>query len=263
MRFFGYARVSTSQKSLDIQIKTLKVEGVKEKRIFTDKATGSHVNRDGLRLLMVKVEEADVVLVTKLDRLGRDTADMINLIKEFDSLGVAVKFLDDGISTEGEMGKMVITILSAVAQAERQRILERTNEGRVEAKAKGVKFGRKRTIDRKKVRAMKAQGLGATEIANQLGIGRSTIYKLLKEASKTRNVLCHGSWRPPNSNKASIPFFINRKMERFETPIDIEYLDQVQTHSTELICAVVDTVTRMGWQFPGTDGPGKVIWNID
>ncbi len=183
MRFFGYARVSTSQQSLDIQIKTLKLQGVKENRIFTDKATGSHVNRDGLRLLMVKVEEADVVLVTKLDRLGRDTADMINLIKEFDSLGVAVKFLDDGISTEGEMGKMVITILSAVAQAERQRILERTNEGRVEAKAKGVKFGRKRTIDRKKVRAMKAQGLGATEIANQLGIGRSTIYKLLKEAS--------------------------------------------------------------------------------
>ena len=183
MRFFGYARVSTSQQSLDIQIKTLKLQGVKENRIFTDKATGSHVNRDGLRLLMVKVEEADVVLVTKLDRLGRDTADMINLIKEFDNLGVAVKFLDDGISTEGEMGKMVITILSAVAQAERQRILERTNEGRVEAKAKGVKFGRKRTIDRKKVRAMKAQGLGATEIANQLGIGRSTIYKLLKEAS--------------------------------------------------------------------------------
>ena len=183
MRLFGYARVSTSQQSLEIQIKSLKAEGVKANRIFTDKATGSHVNRDGLRLLMVKVEEGDVVLVTKLDRLGRDSADMINLIKEFDSLGVAVRFLDDGISTEGEMGKMVVTILSAVAQAERQRILERTNEGRIEAKSKGVKFGRKRTVDRERIYAMKAQGIGATEIANQLGIGRSTIYKLLKEAT--------------------------------------------------------------------------------
>ena len=130
-------------------------------------------------LLKVKVEKDDVVIVTKLDRLGRDTADMINLIKEFDSLGVAVRFLDDGISTEGTMGKMVVTILSAVAEAERARILERTNEGRIEAKAKGVKFGRKRSIDRQKVSAMKAGGMGATAIARQLQIGRSTVYKIL------------------------------------------------------------------------------------
>ncbi len=81
------------------------------------------------------------------------------------------------------MGKMVVTILSAVAQAERQRILERTNEGRIEAKAKGVKFGRKRTVNREKVRAMKEQEIGVTEIAKQLGIGRSTVYKLLKETT--------------------------------------------------------------------------------
>ena len=95
-----------------------------------------------MRLLRVKVEEGDVVLVKKLDRLGRDTADMIALIKEFDGLGVSIRFLDDGISTEGTAGRMVVTILSAVAQAERQRILERTNEGRAEAKARGARFGR-------------------------------------------------------------------------------------------------------------------------
>ena len=66
-------------------------------------------------------------------------------------MGVAIRFLDDGISTENTMGKMVVTILSAVAEAERQRILEGTNEGRIEAKAIGVKFGRKRQIDREKV----------------------------------------------------------------------------------------------------------------
>ncbi len=183
MRLFGYARVSTSQQSLDTQVNALKEEGVKANRLFTDKISGSHVNRAGLNLLRVKVEEGDVILVKKLDRLGRDTADMILLIKEFDNMGVAIRFLDDGISTEGTMGQMVVTILSAVAQAERQRILERTNEGRIEAKAKGVKFGRKQTVNRKKILSMRNEGTGATEIAKQLGIGRSTVYKILKEES--------------------------------------------------------------------------------
>ena len=154
---------------------------MEERRIFSDKITGSQLEREGLDMLRVKVEKGDVILVKKLDRLGRDTADMISLIKEFDNLGVAIRFLDDGISTEGTMGKMVVTILSAVAEAERARILERTNEGRIQAKAKGVKFGRKRRIDRAKVSAMKAEGMGATAIAKQLNIGRSTVYKILRK----------------------------------------------------------------------------------
>lgn len=182
MRLFGYARVSTSQQSLDSQVNALKEAGAQSHRIFTDKATGSDCEREGLQMLRLKVEDGDVVLVKKLDRLGRDTADMIQLIKEFDALGVSIRFLDDGISTEGVMGKMVVTILAAVAQAERQRILERTNEGRAEAKMKGIKFGRKRRIDREKVISLYKSGMGATEIARQAGIGRSTVYKLLQEA---------------------------------------------------------------------------------
>ena len=180
MRLFGYARVSTSQQSLDLQIQKLKSAGVKTSRIFTDKATGSHVNREGLHLLQVKVESGDIVLVTKLDRLGRDTADMIQLIKKFDETGVALRFIDDGISTEGTMGKMVVTILSAVAQAERHRILERTNEGRIEAKAKGIRFGRKPSVDRNRLLELRKAGMGGTKIAEELGIARSTVYKILK-----------------------------------------------------------------------------------
>lgn len=178
MRLFGYTRVSTHQQSLDIQIEKLKNAGVNSSRIFSDKATGSNTDREGLNLLKVKVEKGDIILVTKLDRLGRDTADMINLIKEFDSLGVAIRFIDDGISTEGTMGKMIVIILSAVAQAERQRILERTNEGRDAAKNNGVKFGRKPFVDKDKVIELRKLGLGASEIAKQLKIGRSTVYKL-------------------------------------------------------------------------------------
>lgn len=132
-------------------------------------------------LLRMKVEEGDIILVKKLDRLGRDTADMIQLIKEFDTQGVAIRFIDDGISTDGEMGKMVVTILSAVAQAERGRILERTNEGRQEARIKGIRFGRKRFIDRNSVLVLHQQGTGATDISRKLGIARSTVYKILED----------------------------------------------------------------------------------
>lgn len=83
----------------------------------------------------------------------------------------------------------------------------------------------------------------------------------LKEASKIRNVLCHASWRFPNQEGASIPFFVNRNQEYVETPIDNQFLLQVQNNVSKLICTVVNTVTHMGWQFPGSEGPGKTIWN--
>lgn len=188
MRLFGYARVSTSKQSLDLQVQALKNEGVKNNRIFTDKNSGSKINREGIDLLRVKVEEGDIILVKKLDRLGRDTADMIDLVKEFDKMGVVVRFLDDGISTEGTMGKMVVTILSAVAQAERHRILERTNEGRIEAKAKGMKFGRKRSINRSQLKELIEKGIGASKISKEMKIGRSTVYKLMKEIELVQHI---------------------------------------------------------------------------
>ncbi|CCN45229.1 R46 site-specific recombinase [Vibrio nigripulchritudo MADA3029] len=181
MRLFGYANASTNQQSLDTQLKALKSAGVEPSRIFSDKTFGGSNKRKGLKLLQMKVEKGDVILVKKLDRLGRDTADMVSLIKKFDDVGVAIKFLDDGISTEGEIGKMVVTILSAVAQAERQRILERTNKGRVEARLNGVKLGRKRSIDRKQVHDLYKDGMGVTQISRQLNIARSTIYKILND----------------------------------------------------------------------------------
>ncbi|EBU8924853.1 recombinase family protein [Salmonella enterica subsp. enterica serovar Brandenburg] len=177
MRLFDYARVSTSQQSPDIQVKALKNAGVTFKRIFTDKASGSSTDREGLDLLRMKAKEGDVILVKKLDRLGHDTAEMIQLIKTFDAQGVAVRFIDDGIYTDGEMEKMIVTILSAVAQAERRRILEHTNEGQL----KGIKFGRKHTVDRNVVLTFYQKGNGATKITRQLSIAHSTVYKILED----------------------------------------------------------------------------------
>ncbi len=81
----------------------------------------------------------------------------------------------------------------------------------------------------------------------------------IKNATVIRNVLCHGLWRSPDKDGASIPLFVSKKKEVFETPINTAYLEQVQKHVAELACAVINTVTHMGWQFPGGAGPGKPI----
>jgi hypothetical protein len=82
----------------------------------------------------------------------------------------------------------------------------------------------------------------------------------LREAAKIRNVLCHGSWSVPDSRGASVPFYVTKKNEIFETAVDIQFLVQLQQHTVDLIYDVIGTVTHMGWQFPGSNGPGKVIW---
>lgn len=82
----------------------------------------------------------------------------------------------------------------------------------------------------------------------------------IKAAAVYRNVLCHGSWRTPDANGGSVPLLVNRKNEIFETSIDVAFLRQIQAHVAELSCSVVDTVTHMGWQFPGGAGLGKRIW---
>ena len=81
----------------------------------------------------------------------------------------------------------------------------------------------------------------------------------LQEASRIRNVLCHGSWQAPDTEGASIPLFVDRKRNVFDAAVDCPFLDQVQRHVAELSCAVLNSVTRMGWQFPGSSGPGRPI----
>lgn len=83
----------------------------------------------------------------------------------------------------------------------------------------------------------------------------------LRSASALRNVICHASWPPPDSRDATVPFFVNKRREVFQTPIDIAFLQQLQKSAADLACAVINTVTHMGWQFPGSDGPGESIWN--
>lgn len=82
----------------------------------------------------------------------------------------------------------------------------------------------------------------------------------LRRTAQMRNILCHGSWRLPNTSGASIPFFMNRQKEIIDSEMDRQFIDKVQRHTANLACAVINTVTQMGWQFPGSAGPGKTIW---
>jgi hypothetical protein len=82
----------------------------------------------------------------------------------------------------------------------------------------------------------------------------------LHKASVIRNVLCHGSWRVPDGNGASLPFFVNRQKMVFDSTLNSQYIDQVQRNAVDLACSVINTVTHMGWKFPGSAGPGKAIW---
>ncbi|NCP10903.1 MAG: hypothetical protein GW859_02920 [Sphingomonadales bacterium] len=82
----------------------------------------------------------------------------------------------------------------------------------------------------------------------------------LRAAAVVRNVICHGSWGMPDDSGRSLPLFVNKRIEKFKTPIDTAYLEQLQRHTAELACAVINTVTHMGWQFPGSSGPGDPIF---
>lgn len=182
MAKLGYARVSTHQQSLSIQLQRLQDEGVRKDRIFTDKASGkSTEDRKGLQKLIARAESGDQVVVTKMDRLGRNTLEMVSLVEDFTEKGVTVYFLDDHLNTEGETGKLIITILAAVAQSERARILERTNEGREAAKERGVRFGRPIEVDMSRFKALLDSGTPMIQIANELGITRQYGYKLKKK----------------------------------------------------------------------------------
>ena len=183
MTLFGYARASTDQQTLDEQFEILKQAGVMLPNIFFDRLESGQTERIGMERLSRTVGFGDVVIVTRLDRFGRSLNDLIQLIGRFNGQGVSVRFLEDDFSTEGAQGPLLVRVLVAAARTERLRIRERTSEGRIEAREKGVKFGRKPSVDREMIRFLRLQGVGATDIARQMNIGRSTVYKILRSFS--------------------------------------------------------------------------------
>ncbi len=151
MSRIGYARVSTADQDLDTQRAKLKAEGCEIVR--SEKVSGG--SRDGRTELATVLEflrPGDELVVTRLDRLGRDTRDVLNIVHECERRGASVTVLDPHVSTRGEMGHVVLTVLGMVAQMERRFIKERQREGILKARADGVYQGGKRRLDREKIR---------------------------------------------------------------------------------------------------------------
>ena len=183
MARIGYARVSTLDQDLDVQLAKFKAEGCGV--IRSEKVSGG--SRDGRTELATVLEfprPGDELVVTRLDRLdrlGRDTRDVLNLIHECEQREAFVTVLDPHVSTRGEMGHIVLTVLGMVAQMERRFIKEWQREGIERAKGEGVYAGGKHRLDRDRIRSLHAAGSGPAAIAKAVGCSRMQVYRVLQE----------------------------------------------------------------------------------
>lgn len=181
MTRIGYARVSTNDQDLTVQLERLAVEGCGVVR--SEKVSGS--SRDGrveLETILQFLRPGDELVVTRLDRLGRSTRDVLNIVHEAEQRQAFVTVLDPPVSTRGDMGHLVMTVLGMVAQMERRFIKERQRDGIDRAKAVGIYKGGKRRIDQARVLRLKAEGLGPAAIAREVGCSRMQVYRIVASA---------------------------------------------------------------------------------
>ncbi|MGO8397908.1 recombinase family protein [Rhizobium ruizarguesonis] len=179
MTKIGYARVSTIDQDFEIQQQRLKAEGCVI--IRAEKVSGaSREGRTELETIIAFLREGDELIVTRLDRLGRDTRDVLNIVHECEQRGAFVTILDPHVSTRGEMGHVIITVLGMVAQMERRFIRERQREGIQKAKAAGNYKGGKVRIDHAEILRLAAAGYGPAEIARSVGCSRMQVYRVTR-----------------------------------------------------------------------------------
>lgn len=170
------------EQNADLQQTALKAAGCK--RIFTDRGVnGSRASRPELDKMLNHLREGDEVVVWKLDRLGRNTRNLLALIDDLEGRGIHFRSLTEGITTTGSMGRAMLTVMSAFAQLERDQLAERTRAGMAAAAAHGRRAGRREITaeDRKVKRAheLKAQGLKPSDIGKIIGASRATVYRYL------------------------------------------------------------------------------------
>ena len=180
MSVYGYARVSTVDQDLAIQVQALRDAGCDI--IRSEKVSGtSRQGREELNTLLQFLRDGDTLIVTRIDRLARSVADLQDIVRELRNRGVDLKATEQPIDTSTAAGKCFLDMLGVFAEFETNLRRERQMEGIARAKAAGVYKGRKPSIDVDEVRYLRdTEGLGATEIAKRLGIGRASVYRLLR-----------------------------------------------------------------------------------
>ena len=180
---YGYARVSTDDQTTDLQRDAL--ERARCDRILTDVASGARAHRPELDHMLDLLREGDAVVVWKLDRLGRSMRNLVDLMTMFDERGVRFRSLTESIDTSTPGGTLVFNIFGSLAQFERDLIRERTRAGLEAARARGRKGGRPAKLDGKQVREVRrlyeSKTVTVDQIAAMMNVGRSTIYRCVKD----------------------------------------------------------------------------------
>lgn len=175
----GYARVSTTEQSTDLQRDALHGAGCEE--IFWESGSGAKADRPGLKKALEYMREGDVLVVWKLDRLGRSLKDLIEVVNGLQDRGIGFKSLTEQVDTTTSGGRLVFHIFGALAEFEREVIRERTQAGLAAARARGRHGGRPRVMDESKVRAAKAMlkdpKTSIQEVCQTLGVSRATLYR--------------------------------------------------------------------------------------
>lgn len=182
----GYARTSTVEQKagLDAQLRDLKAAGVE--KVFQEQLSSVDAKRAQLEAAIDYCRDGDVLVCTKLDRLARSVAGVLEIAKRLKEKGAAVLILDPHLSNATPGEELVFNILASIAQFERQIMLERQREGIAKAKAEGKYKGRKPTARAKaaEVHALRAAGVGPTEIAERLQIGRKSVYRIIEDVKE-------------------------------------------------------------------------------
>ena len=184
---FGYARVSTEGQNLDMQLDALEKAGCE--RIYQEHASGKNTERPELKRMLDQLRKGDTVVVYKLDRISRSVQDLESLTKEFEEAGVEFVSLQDQIDTTTPMGRFFFHVMGAVAELERDIIVDRTKSGLEAARARGRVGGRK-PLDSKKDKQMLAlydsKQMTVPEICEAVGVSKPTLYKYVNTRNKDR-----------------------------------------------------------------------------
>ncbi len=181
----GYARVSTGDQSLDLQLDALNQAGCE--RVFTDKASGAKKNRLGLTEALSHLREGDVLAIWKLDRLGRTVKGLVDFVGELAEREVQFRSLTDGIDTTTPTGRFFFHVMASLAQMERELIAERTKAGLDAARKRGRLVGRKRSMTPSKIESAKqllSTGMLPREVAQNLGVSVPTLYRWVPASSR-------------------------------------------------------------------------------
>lgn len=182
----GYARVSTEDQRLDLQLDALTAAGCH--RTFEDRASGARADRPGLAAALSHLRRGDTLVVWRLDRLGRTTHQLVGLLERFEREGVRLRSLQDGIDPSSVMGRAMLQIGAVFAEMERNLLRERTRAGLAAARARGRLGGRKPRLSAESLdtarRLMADPMLGMDEIAARVGVGRTTLYRALGRAAR-------------------------------------------------------------------------------